>query len=121
MTTPDELNAQLRALLAEKSRRTPVKTFQSLEALLTDPKLFGLTTATPVQRAICRIADGEPLGELADDPVVMDAVGDCSSIAGIRPREMAILSGIRVGKSLLSALLAIYWTPGMRCLQVGTR
>lgn len=108
--SPEEINAQLRALLAEKARRTPYRTFDSLESLLTDPKLFGLTTATPVQRAICRIADGVPLGELANDPAVMDAVGDCSHLEGIRPREMAILSGIRVGKSLLSALLAIYWT-----------
>jgi hypothetical protein len=106
--TPEEFQEHLRALLAEKTRRK--KTFDSLEALLTDPKLFGLTTATPVQRAICRIADGVPLGELQDDPVIMDAVGDCTPISGIRPRELAILSGIRVGKSLIASLLAIYWT-----------
>lgn len=75
-----------------------------------DPTLFGLTTATPIQRAICRIADGVPLGDLASDPVIVDAIGDCTPIMGVRPRELAILSGIRVGKSLLASLLAIYWT-----------
>jgi len=100
----------LRALLAEKARRSPPKTFESLESLLVDRSLFGLATATPIQRAICRIADGVPLGALARDPVILDAVGDCSQIAGVRPRELAILSGIRVGKSLLASLLAIYWT-----------
>jgi hypothetical protein len=34
------------------------------EALLTSPEAFGLTTATPLQRAICRVSDGVPIGDL---------------------------------------------------------
>lgn len=73
--------------------------------------LFGLTTATPVQRAICRIADGAPLGPLANNEAVSNAVGcDLQYLPAKKPREVSILSGIRVGKSLLAALLAVYWT-----------
>jgi hypothetical protein len=107
----EDVNAShLRALLAEKARRSPPKTFASLESLLTSPDLFGLTTATPVQRAICRVADGVPLGDLATDPVVLDAFGEDIVKLRERPRELAILSGIRVGKSLIAALLGIYWS-----------
>lgn len=100
---------ELRALLAEQARRNPPRTFSDLESLLTQPDLFGLTTATPLQRAICRIADGLPLGDLANNPAVMGALG-ANWAAGQRPKELVLLSGIRVGKSLLAALLAVYWT-----------
>lgn len=79
----------------------------TLEQMLTSPHAFGLTTATPVQRAICRIADGLPLGELADNPDVRAAVGDVSALPLSRPRELLVLAGIRGGKSLLAAALAV--------------
>jgi hypothetical protein len=79
----------------------------TLEALLTHPSAFGLTTASPLQRAICRIADGRPLGELAAHPDVMRAVGDVASLPPSRPAELLVLSGIRTGKSLLAAALAV--------------
>ncbi len=47
----------------------------SLEDLLTDESAFGLTTASPLQRAICRIAEGSPLGILAHDDAVWRAMG----------------------------------------------
>lgn len=77
-----------------------------LEWLFTSPKAFGVTTATPVQRAICRVSDGEPLGDLWDNPDVRNAFG------GVRPPESApkklvILAGIRGGKSLLTAAKAV--------------
>lgn len=103
----------LAALLAEKARRNPPKTFKSLESLMTDGELFALKTATPLQRAICRVADGLPLAELALDPDIVSALGGQEAIECLpnkKPHELAILSGIRVGKSLLAALLAIYWT-----------
>ena len=46
----------------------------TLETKLCDPAFFGLTTASPLQRAICRVADGKALGGLAADPVVMRIV-----------------------------------------------
>ncbi|HSY24220.1 MAG TPA: hypothetical protein VK841_18965 [Polyangiaceae bacterium] len=80
----------------------------SLEQLLTSPDAFGLTTATPLQRAICRIADGLPLGELASCTEVVDAIGDTSALpAGTVPLEVYLLSGIRTAKSLIAAALAV--------------
>lgn len=73
-----------------------------LETLLTSPKAFGLTTATPLQRAICRISDGEALGHLWDIAEVRRALG------GARPPERApevlvILAAIRSAKTLIAA------------------
>lgn len=89
-----------------------------LEFLLCDPSAFGLTTASSLQRAICRIADGRKLGALASDPTVVAALGGPLAISElatmrVRPREVAILSGIRVGKSLIAAALAVAWA--LRC------
>lgn len=76
-----------------------------LEVLLTSSEGFGLTTATPVQRAICRASDGIELGELWDDPTVRQAFGGaCPRVA---PLEFVILAAIRCGKSLFSAAKAI--------------
>lgn len=85
-----------------------MRAFASLEHLLTSEHGFGLTTATPLQRAICRIADGKPLGELASHPHVLAAIGDCSSIDGKRPRSVDILAGIRTFKSIFAAVLAVW-------------
>lgn len=79
----------------------------SLEWKLTDPCAFGLTTASPLQRAICRVADGRPLLELARDPDVRKAFGTVS-MPGVRPKEVACLSGIRTGKSLLAACVGVH-------------
>lgn len=80
----------------------------TLERLLCDRSGFGLVTATPVQRAICRIADGLPLGELADDPGVAEALGcDPHTWVPVSPRILGIFSGVRTGKSLLAAALAV--------------
>jgi hypothetical protein len=82
----------------------------NLERMLTDKGLFGLVTASPVQRAICRIIDGRPLGLLAHDPDVINAVGGPDAIAALpvdgRPTEVDLYSGVRVGKSLMAAALA---------------
>lgn len=80
----------------------------SLEWLLTDPLAFGLTTASPLQRAICRIADGIPLGALAHEPTVIAAVGDVQELPHERPSEMVVLSGIRTAKSLIAACRAFH-------------
>lgn len=79
----------------------------TLEALLTAPAGFGLTTASPLQRAVCRIIDGLPLGELANVPEVRAALIDVDSLPVTRPTEVLILSGIRTAKSLTAAATAV--------------
>ncbi len=78
----------------------------TLEMLMTSPVCFGLTTATPLQRAIFRIAEGEPLGALADHPAVTRAIGDVSGLDGM-PAELVVLGAVRSAKSLLAAAYAV--------------
>ena len=79
----------------------------SLEALLTSKVGgFGLETATPLQRAYCRVVQGVPLGDLAHDPDVLEAMGNVEGVGN--PSEVLFLSGIRTGKSLLAAVTATY-------------
>jgi hypothetical protein len=80
----------------------------SLEWKLVDPLAFGLTTASPLQRAICRIADGLPLNGLANEPTVVAALGNVYGLPQLRPREMVVLSGIRTAKSLIAACGAFH-------------
>lgn len=82
----------------------------SMEELLTHPMGFGLTTASIVQRAIMRIADGKRLGELWGHPSVQRAFGGEEPIIDGKPKEMAVLSAIRCGKSLMAACMAVHWT-----------
>lgn len=80
----------------------------SLEKLFTSAACFGVTTATPVQRAKCRIVAGEPLGNLASDPDVLELVGGTPPDLGTRPSEVLDISAIRVGKSLFAAALIVW-------------
>jgi hypothetical protein len=80
----------------------------SLEWKLTDKLAFGLTTASPLQRAICRIADGVPLGNLAKAPTVTAALGSVHGLPQERPKEVVVLSGIRTAKSLIAACGAFH-------------
>lgn len=80
----------------------------SLEAILTDPKLFGLTTATPVQRAKCRIVSGVPLGDLATHPDVLRMLNGGLPEPGKPPLEVLDISASRVGKSLFAAALIVW-------------
>ena len=77
----------------------------TLEMLFTHPGAFGVTTATPLQRAICRVADGQPIGDLATHPDVVAAMGDVTSLRG-RPRRVLVLAAIRTAKSLMAATIA---------------
>jgi hypothetical protein len=82
----------------------------TLEQVLTHPKAFGLVSATPVQRALCRVADGLPLGELACDPAVVRALGGADALAFLprtMPKELYVVAAIRCGKSLICAALAV--------------
>lgn len=86
----------------------PRQTCPSLEILLTSREYFGLETASPLQRAICRILDGVSLGELARFPTVIEALGGEKAVAlyegyRVRPKTLVLLAGVRSGKSLLAA------------------
>lgn len=81
-----------------------------LEWIVTDPAAFGLSTATPVQRAILRAVDGQPLEELADDESVREVFGGKLPPEGVRPREVVLLGAIRTGKSLFTASAAVRWS-----------
>ncbi len=85
--------AQIRAALA----------VASLEWLLTHPLAFGLETATDLQRAVCRVADGLPV---TTSPSVREAFG-CANVPSCMPRELVVLGGVRTAKSLLAAAAAI--------------
>lgn len=82
----------------------------SLEAILTSPALFGLTTATNVQRAKCRIIEGKPLGDLANDPDVLEMCGGKIPDFRRRPKELLDISAIRIGKSLFAAAVVLWLT-----------
>lgn len=78
-----------------------------LEALLTSPRGFGLTTATPLQRAICRASTGVALGKLGEHPDVIAAFGGAPALQRVmRPRLLTLLAGIRSAKSLFAAAKA---------------
>src|SRR5258707_5921629 len=93
----------------DKLRSLPSKPL-SLEDLLTSDECFGLTTASPLQRAICRVADGRSLGSLAHHPDIIEGIGSPVLQIETQPKELLILSGIRTAKSMIAAALAVHWT-----------
>jgi len=62
--------------------------------------------ATPVQLAICRVADGTPLGSLWSSATVRRVFGGARP-AKLAPKYIILLAAIRGGKSLLAACQAI--------------
>lgn len=80
---------------------------RSVERLVTSRGGFDLD-ASPLQRAICRVLDGSPLGELGAMPEVQRAFG--GAMPQERPKEMAILAAIRSGKSLIAGATALKWS-----------
>ncbi len=84
----------------------------TLEAVLTRDDGFALLQASPVQLAICRVLDGLQLGNLAEHPDVIEAMGGRHAVeryeaAPIKPIEFLLLAGIRSGKSLIVAACAV--------------
>lgn len=51
--------------------------------------------------------DGKPLGELGVRDDVQSALGDLSALPPCPPAEVLLLSGIRTGKSLIAAAIAV--------------
>ncbi len=81
----------------------------STEDLLTSPAVFGLATASNVQRAWCRALDGVPIGDLANDPDVIRAFGGTIPDP-VRAREALLILAIRSAKSMTAAAKAIEWS-----------
>lgn len=76
-----------------------------LEALFTSRNGFGVESATPLQRALCRATDGEDLGDLWNDASVRKAFGVRPPV-GCVPLSVLVLAAIRSGKSTLAAARA---------------
>lgn len=105
----DQRIRKLRENIAEKLEKSRVK-LGTFEDMMTHPMGFALTTASPVQRAIMRVADGRDIGDLWGHPAVSRCFGGTLPAFEGRPKEIALLAGIRCGKSLLTAGLAVWWT-----------
>lgn len=82
--------------------------WEDLQALWTTEYLFRLILGqegkepTPVQQAICRVADGLPLGELWDERNVRDAFAG-KLPPEVAPRRYLVLAAARGGKSMIAA------------------
>jgi hypothetical protein len=74
-----------------------------LESLLTSPKGFGLVTATPLQRAIARAADGFPTKLPAQD-----LIRHFGKEPPLRPDLVVLICGVRSGKSLMAVCASFY-------------
>lgn len=82
----------------------------TLEELLVTPVFgFGLDTATPLQRAIMRIADGRSVAELMENPEVREAYGAQDTLTKA-PKHLVVVSGIRGAKTLMGSCIAFYAT-----------
>jgi hypothetical protein len=85
----------------------------STEELLTSPAGFGISSATPAQRAACRIMDGLALGELRAHPDVLKLVGGPEALTqlpserGAAPSEVVFLAAIRSAKTIIACAAAI--------------
>ena len=124
----EEARTRLQQLQAKRAQSTDASSL-TLERLLTSPKGFDLRTATPLQQAICRIADGRPLdglervqllanpGAYAEDirerATLAWSIGDVRKLPASRPAELYIVGPIRSGKSLMTAAVSVAAT--QRC------
>ncbi|MEO7033107.1 MAG: hypothetical protein ABI548_04650 [Polyangiaceae bacterium] len=83
------------------------------EGLLTSLDGFRISTATPVQRAGARVADGRPLDDLREHPDVVQAFGGAEAIAalpserGIKPLEFYNVASPRTAKTTAACASAI--------------
>lgn len=80
------------------------------EHLLTTSAGFNITTATPAQRAACRILDGVPLGDVRDHPDVAQLVGGPEALAALppaAPNEAIFLAAIRGAKTIIAVCAGI--------------
>jgi hypothetical protein len=79
-----------------------------LEEMFTAEWGSRIDTATPCQRAICRMLQGKPVNDLAEqDGRVLEMFGGALPTAGTVPNVVLIISGIRTAKSTVIADMAI--------------
>lgn len=63
---------------------------------------FGLATATPLQRDVCRVAEGkQPLSAEGRRALAADCIDG-------RPEELCIVSGVRAAKSTIAAVIGVH-------------
>ena len=80
----------------------------SLERLLTKRAGFDLASASPLQIALTRAADGVPIGEELSDEEVERYFGcERALLSLVVPVLVVIVAGVRGGKSLLAACAAV--------------
>jgi hypothetical protein len=80
----------------------------SLERLLVAPDGFDLSTASPLQRAIARAADGESVAdELTAEEVERHFGCERSKLGLVAAVLVVVVAGVRGGKSLLAACAAV--------------
>ncbi len=94
------------------------------EQLLTSPAGFGIATATPAQRATCRILDGAPLADLAAHPDVLALVGGPEGLARLElldapPVELVFLAAIRSAKTIIACAAALRMTQTVDVSRLG--
>lgn len=97
--------------------------FETLEELVTSPAGFGLgfdpaeeeNTTSALQLGLCRILEGRPLGELAHDKKLAEALNlDVEQLAPYettpvpQSKEVIVLAAVRTAKSLIAAAVAIH-------------
>lgn len=78
----------------------------STERLFTMPGGMAITTPSPVQLAWCRLLDGVPMGDVAEDVLVSESFGGRLPEPG-PVDEVCLFGGIRGGKTALIACTAI--------------
>lgn len=78
-----------------------------LEDILCSPRAFGLRTASPLQRAICRASDGESIDDFWKYDEVRAAFGHVKPLVGVSPETLCILAAIRCAKSMIAGGKAI--------------
>lgn len=80
----------------------------TLEDLLVSDWGFKLESASPCQRAICRVLEGRDLAELETDRDVEEMFGGVIPRLRVAPHMFVLLCAIRTGKSLMSMAHAVY-------------
>ena len=78
----------------------------TLEELVTAPDMAAFP-ASPVQRALCRVADGKPVDDLLSPEQQSYHLGAPRFSALARPRTVVLRTGVRAGKSLIAACALI--------------
>lgn len=87
--------------------------FASLEDLLTSELGFGLTTASPLQRAVCWLLQGEAIPtELWNTPMGPGEPPVSEAFGGVMPKpgspEVILLCGVRGAKSLIASAACVW-------------